>query len=104
MHAKLLQSCLTLCDPMECSPPGSPVHGILQARIPECVAMPSSRESNHYMQTKVYVDKYIKKSFSQREVFISKIGVLHKIIPHVFFTENSFFWSRNKTHMFYRHT
>ena len=32
---KLLQSCLTLCDPMECSPPGSSVHGLLQARILE---------------------------------------------------------------------
>ena len=29
------QSCLTLCDPMGCSPPGSSVHGILQARILE---------------------------------------------------------------------
>ena len=33
VHAKLLQSCLTLCDPMNCSPPGSSVHGILQAKI-----------------------------------------------------------------------
>ena len=33
MHAKLLQSCLTLCDPMDCSPPGASVHGILQVRI-----------------------------------------------------------------------
>ena len=41
--AKLLQSCLTLCDPMDCSLPGSSVHGILQARILEWVAMPSSR-------------------------------------------------------------
>ena len=39
MHAKLLQSCLTLCDPMDCSPPGSSVHGILQTRILEWVAM-----------------------------------------------------------------
>ena len=31
--AKLLQSCLTLCDPMDCSSPGFSVHGILQARI-----------------------------------------------------------------------
>ena len=36
---------LTLWDPMDCSPPGSFVHGILQARILECAAMPSSRES-----------------------------------------------------------
>ena len=40
--------------------------------------MPSSRENNHLMQIKVYVDKYIRKSFSQREMFISKTGVLHK--------------------------
>ena len=37
--AKLLQSCLTLCDPMEGSPPGSPVPGILQARTLEWVAI-----------------------------------------------------------------
>ena len=44
--AKSLQSCLTLCVPMNCSAPGSSVHGILQARILEWVAMPSSRESS----------------------------------------------------------
>ena len=38
-----LQSCLTLCDPMDCSPPGSSVHGISQARILEWVSMPLSR-------------------------------------------------------------
>ena len=43
MRAKSLQSCLTLCDSMDCSPPGSSVHGILQARILEWVAAPSSR-------------------------------------------------------------
>ena len=37
--AKSLQSCLTLCNPVEGSPPGSPVPGILQARTPEWVAM-----------------------------------------------------------------
>ena len=37
------QSCLTLCDPMDCSPPGSSVHKILQARVLEWVAMPSSK-------------------------------------------------------------
>ena len=45
MCAKSLQSCLTLCDPMDYSPAGSSVHGILQARILEWVAMPSSRGS-----------------------------------------------------------
>ena len=37
--AKSLQSCLTLCNPIDGSPPGSPVPGILQARTLECVAI-----------------------------------------------------------------
>ena len=37
--AKSLQSCPTLCDPIDGSPPGSPVPGILQARTLECVAI-----------------------------------------------------------------
>ena len=40
------QSCLTLCDPMDCSPPGSSVPGILQARILEWVAISFSRGSS----------------------------------------------------------
>ena len=39
-------SCPTPCDPMDCSPPGSSVHGLLQARILERVAMPSSSGSS----------------------------------------------------------
>ena len=45
MNTKVLviQSCPTLCDPMDCSPPGSSVHGISQARILEWVAISLSR-------------------------------------------------------------
>ena len=42
--AKSLQSCPTLCDPLDCSPPGSSIHGNLQARILEWVAISSSRD------------------------------------------------------------
>ena len=42
----VVQSCPTLYDTMDCSPPGSSVRGILQARILEWVAMPSSRGSS----------------------------------------------------------
>ena len=42
----LAQSCPTLCHPMDCSPPGSSVHGILQARILEWVAIPFLRGSS----------------------------------------------------------
>ena len=40
------QSCLTLCDPMDCSPPGSSVHGIFLARILEWVAIYYARGSS----------------------------------------------------------
>ena len=44
--SELAQSCLTLCDPMDCRSPGSSVHGILQARILEWVAISFSRGSS----------------------------------------------------------
>ena len=48
MKVKVLidQLCLTLFNSMDCSPPGSSVHGILQARILEWVAIPFSRGSS----------------------------------------------------------
>ena len=46
MHAKSFQTCPTLCSPTDCSPPGSSVHGILQTKILEWVATPSSRGSS----------------------------------------------------------
>ena len=45
-YTKSLQLCLAPGDPMDRSPPGSSVHGILQARLPEWVALPSSRGSS----------------------------------------------------------
>ena len=42
----IAQSCPTLCDPTNCSLPGSSVHGILQTRILEWVAIPFSREAS----------------------------------------------------------
>ena len=39
------QSCQTLCDPMDCSLPGSSIHGVLEARTLEWVAFPFSRDS-----------------------------------------------------------
>ena len=46
VQSKSLQSCPTLCNPMDCSLPGSSVHGILQIRMLESVALPSSRGSS----------------------------------------------------------
>ena len=53
-EVKVIQSCLTLCEPMDCSLPDSFVHGILQARILEWVVIPSSRRSSQsWDQTQV---------------------------------------------------
>ena len=46
VKVKVTQSCPTLCDPMDCTLPGSSVHAILQARILEQVAVPFSRGSS----------------------------------------------------------
>ena len=42
----ITQLCLTLCDSIDWSPPGSSAHGVLQVRILESIAMPFSRESS----------------------------------------------------------
>ena len=52
VFAKLFQSCPTLCDPMDRGAPDSSVHGILQARILEWVALPSSRDMSLYFWLK----------------------------------------------------
>ena len=69
VHAKLLQSCLTLCNPMDCSPPGPSVNGILQASILEWVAMPSSRGSS-WPRDWIW-DSWC--SFIKKELFLSRV-------------------------------
>ena len=54
-ESEVAQSCPTLCDPVDRSPPGSSVHGILQVRVLEWVAISFSRESSPPRdQTQVY--------------------------------------------------
>ena len=56
--AQLLQSRPALCDPTDCSPPGSSVHGILQTRTLEWVAMPSSRGSS-WLRERTHVSYWV---------------------------------------------
>ena len=70
VKAFVSQSCLTICNPIDCSPPGSSVHGILQARILQWFVMPFSRGS----------------SWSRDQIWIS-------YIPDRFFT----IWATSKT-------
>ena len=46
--SQVAQLCPTLCDPVDCSPSGSSVHGILQARILEWVAISFSKEKENF--------------------------------------------------------
>ena len=64
-HSSILvcaQSCLTLCDPMDCSSPGSSVHGIYQARILERAAisysgdLPNPRNKPAFLESLALVD------------------------------------------------
>ena len=64
------QSCLTLCDPMECSPPGSSVHGIFQARILEQVAISFSRGEWGWV-------------FIPQPLPWKKLQLLQVILPHI---------------------
>ena len=57
--AKSLQSCPTLREPMDCSPPGSSVHGILQARILERVAISFSRNIYVCVYTHAHIYRYL---------------------------------------------
>ena len=61
MHAKSLRSCLTLWDPMDCSPPGFAVHRILEARILEWVALHFHCISTFLLPGQTWVQWYSKK-------------------------------------------
>ena len=83
MHPQSFQSCLTLCDPVDCSLPGSSVHGILQARILKWVVISSSRESSPPRnQTLVSCSSFIAGGFFTTEPpWKSKTRQLQNISP-----------------------
>ena len=81
-HAKLLQLCPTLCDPMDCSPPGSSVHGTSQARVLEWVAMPFSRRSfppRDWTWVSYFADRFCTIWASMEAPWINK----HKLIQNI---------------------
>ena len=82
--AKSLQSCPTLCDPIDGSPPGSPVPGILQARTLEWVAISFSNE----WKWKVKV-----KSLSHVRLFATPWTVAYQASPSMGFFRQEY-WSR----------
>ena len=88
--AKSLQSCPTLCDPIESSPPGSPIHGIFQARVLEWVAIAFSDYAawNAYE----YIIKYAILTFNkfyliitERHMDVSSVFIDYCLCSLVFF-------------------
>ena len=76
------QSCLTLWDPIDCSPPGSSVHGLLQARLLEWVAIPFSRRSSQprdWTQVSHIVDRFQMDKYTFVFIFFSIMGY-HRIL------------------------
>ena len=80
--AKSLQSCLTLCDPIDDSPPGSPVPGILQARTLEWVAISFSNAWTWKVKVKslsrvrlLVLSKYLRRVLSRFQSFLSGFGL-----------------------------
>ena len=76
VSAQSLLACLTLCNPMDCSPPGSSVHVILQDRILEWVALPSSRGSSWPMDQMHCRQMLSHPGSPTKHVYIVKVKVL----------------------------
>ena len=79
VYVKLFQSYLTLCNPMDCSLPGSSVCGILQAKILEWVAMPFSRGFS-LPRDQTYIS-YV--PCIGRQVFFLIISATHKAVVRI---------------------
>ena len=76
----------TLCDPVDCRPPGSSVHGILQARILECVANPFSRGSS-WPRDQAWVSCIAGRFFT--------IWVTREAESYVFFSSHVWIWQKD---------
>ena len=101
------QSCPTVCDPMDCSPPGSPVRGILQARILEWVAISFSecytgftlRSYSHPMEILKYSPRFLQIPGSlhslRRTLLLFPVlsELFHSLMPRIHLLLSSLQWS-----------
>ena len=83
----VVQSCLTLCDPMDCSLPVSPVHEIPQARILEWVAIPFSRGSSQSRDQTIFWTQ------NPSSPGPSHTYSLTKVVTYHFYFHNNYFLS-----------
>ena len=91
--AKLLQSCPTLCDPRDSSPPGSPVHGILQARILEWVAISFSTMQYYSAIKKNEIMPFAATRMDLESVILNEVSQRRRnIIWHPLYVESKKKW------------
>ena len=74
-ESEIAQSCPTLSDPMDCSPPGSSVHGIFQARILEWVAVAHHKYFGNLTHLVVYFYKEVFESWKSRKYFFATLFI-----------------------------
>ena len=65
---EVAQSCPTLCDPMDCSPPGSSIHGIFQARVLEWGAIAFSMYADYIMRNAGLDEEHIGTKIAGRHI------------------------------------
>ena len=73
LESEVAQSCPTLCDPMDCSLPGSSIHGIFQARVLEWVAISFSRRSSQ-PRDRTHISRLAGRCFTGIFLFLSVAG------------------------------
>ena len=109
MRAKSLQSCLTPCDPMYHSPPGSSVHGILQARILEWVAVSSSRGSSRprdWTRVSRIAGRFftnVKKLFTRKNSSFNSYNILSTELEMITLFHGLGDWDLNQLHVHFPH-
>ena len=91
----VVQSCLSLCDPMDCSPLGSSGYGISQARILECVAISSSKGSSRLMSPAL-AGRFIT-TVPPGKLRNIEVGILSLLQLLIQFLLPQFFFKKNKT-------
>ena len=88
--AKLLQSCLTLCDPIDGSPPGSPIPGILQARTLEWVAISFSKLPYLLSFATPHKDITIKLTICL-QLYLSSLWLIHFVAGSLYLLISTYF-------------
>ena len=76
------ESCSILCNPMDCRPPGSSVHGILQAGILEWITIPFSRESSqprNQVQVSCLADRFFTFWVTREDLQRSQVSLAHSL-------------------------